>query len=113
MAPGVIADQVAGLEDAPCQIPFGFDEVADHEKGGANIVFGQDIEQARSPRGVRAIIVGESELARTARRNEGAAEELGAGPSGGVGVPADANSGCAGETDSTVNTDCQMRKHCC
>ncbi len=102
--PGMIADEVAGIRDAMRQLWFCSSEFSDHEEGGAHVVFGKDVEKTRRPCGVGAIVEGESELAGEAWGNEGAAEDLRGWPAGGVGKTADAEPGCAGDTDNSVNS---------
>ncbi len=64
MAPGVIADEMAGVGDSAGEFSFLFRKFADHEEGGAHIVLGEDVEKARRPSGlgpsskVRAICAG-------------------------------------------------------
>ena len=113
MAPGVIADEVSGVGDAANELRLGLGKLADHEERGAHIVLGEDVEQTRRPGGVGAVVEGEGELAGAARRDERPAKDLRGGPQGGIGEPADAKPGCAGDAECPVNTRCQRRKHCC
>ncbi len=113
MRPGMIADEVAGIGDAASEFRLGLSEFADHEECGAHVVCGKNVEEARRPRRIGAVIEGECEFAGIARGHESAAEKLGGGPMRGIGEGADAQPGCPGDTDSPVNTRCQRRKHCC
>lgn len=85
MGPAVVADEMAGVGDAASERVLGFGELADHEECGMDVVFGEDVEQARRPCGVRAVVEGEGKLARGAWGDESAAEDLRGGPVGGVG----------------------------
>lgn len=70
MAPGMVADEVAGGSDAAHQIRLGLSVTANEEEGGAHIVGGQDVEQARGPGGIGAIVKGEGQLAGATWCNE-------------------------------------------
>ena len=74
---------------------------AEQEKGGADVVLGEDFEELGGPLGVGAVVEGEGEFVGLARGDEGGAEELGGWPEGGVGVSA------AGETDGG-SADCTV-----
>ena len=90
VTPGMISDQVTGFKHAPSQVSFGLNEAPHHEKRGAHIVFSKHIEKARRPGRIRTIVVGEGKLSRTARRNQGAAEQLRARPARCIRVAANA-----------------------
>ena len=92
MGPGVIADQVTGIDNASSEFAFGLRKFANHEETGMHIVFGKDLEKARRPCRIRAIVEGEGKLSRAARRNEGTAEDLRARPARGIRESADAES---------------------
>ena len=92
VVPGVVADEVPGLVDLLDQRALGGGVFAEQEKGGADVVLGEDFEELGGPLGVGAVVEGEGEFVGLARGDEGGAEELGGWPEGGVGVSA------AGET---------------
>lgn len=104
VAPGVVADQVAGVGDAASEFRLGLGELAHHEEGCAHVVLGEDVEQTRRPGRVRAIVEGQGELARRSRSNEGTAEDLRSGPMRGVCKATDAQSGCTSKSEDSVNT---------
>ena len=64
MAPGVIADEVAGVGDSAGEFWLGLRKFADHEEGGVHIVLGEDVEEARRPCGIGAVVEGEGDLCR-------------------------------------------------
>ena len=76
MAPGVIADQVPGGQDAPDQRRLGLGKAAHKKEGGTDVVAGQRVEQAGRPGGVGAVVEGERQLAGAARGNQRRAKQL-------------------------------------
>src|SRR5215472_12717564 len=99
MAPGVVADKVAGLCDAARQLALSFREFAQHEECGMHIVFGKNVQQARCPRRIGAIVEGKGQLSRPSRSDESAAENLRGRPTRSVGVAPDAKAGHPSDTD--------------
>ena len=96
MAPGVVADEVAGGGDLADQRGLGLGAAADEEKGCADIVAGEEVEQAGRPDGVGAVVEGEGQFAGARRGDERGAEELRGGPHSRIGAAArrQAKSGC-------------------
>ena len=83
---GVVADEVAGGGDGS-RTMWGrwTDEAADDEEGGADVVAGEDFEEALGGDVVGAVVVGEGDFVGVGRGDEGFAEELGLSGEGGVG----------------------------
>lgn len=68
MSKGMIADNVAGLDDLAGEIGALLDVASDDKESCLNVVFGEDFEQVQSVRVVGTVVVGESDLARAARQ---------------------------------------------
>jgi hypothetical protein len=85
MSPGVVADEVAGVGDLANELRIGLSAAAYEKEGGADVAAGEQIEQARRPGGVGAVVEGEGEFAGARRSDERGTEELGGGPEGGIG----------------------------
>ena len=102
--PGVVADEVPGIEDAAGEVGLGLGEFANHEERGVNAVLGEDVEEARRTCGVGAVVEGEGKLAGGARCDEGAAKNLRGGPAGGIGKACRGEAEAAGRGDGCVNS---------
>ena len=113
VAPGVIADKVAGVGDAACECGLGLRKTADHEEGGADMVLGKDIEEARRPGGIGTVVEGESQFAGSTRRDEGAAEDLRSGPERSVSVSTTRQSNGCGDSNSCGDAGGEGGKHNC
>ena len=85
VAPGVIADEMAGVGDAAGEGWFGLGETAHHEEGRAHVALSEDVEEAGRPGGVGSVVEGKGEFAGAMRRDEGATEELRGGPERSIG----------------------------
>ena len=59
---GVVADEVSGGGDGSGDGGTLADEAADHEEGGADVVAGEDFEEALGGEVVGAVVVGEGDL---------------------------------------------------
>lgn len=93
---GVVPDKVSGSGYGAGEIgPLAY-EAADHEESGADVVAGQDFEEALGDAGVGAVVVGQGDLVGAGASNEDFAEELGLGPEGGVGPGSGEESGGGG-----------------
>jgi len=75
MAPGVVADEMAGGNDAADKRRLRAGMAANEEECGVNAVVGQDIEQTGCPGRIGSIVEGEGEFAWKTGRNEGFAED--------------------------------------
>ncbi len=104
MAPGVVADKVAGVGDASSEFQFSLGEFADHEESCAHFVLGQNVEKARRPCGVGAVVKGKREFAGAPRSRQRAAENLRGGPVRSIGKAGDAKADCTARTEHAVNT---------
>jgi len=103
VGPGMIADEMADAGHAAGELDLGLGELADHEKCGVDVVLGEDVEEARRPCRIGAVVEGEGELARAARGDEGAAEDLRGGPVGGVGETGHAEANSSGDAEARAN----------
>ena len=106
VAPGMIADEVASVGDAACEALLGFSVAADHEKGGVHVVRGEDVEEARGPCGVGAVVESEGHLAGAGRSNERTAEYLRGGPNGCVGKGAEGEAHRSDRAQAGINARC-------
>lgn len=91
---GVVADEVAGCGDGSGKVGTLADEATDEEEGGADLVAGEDFEEAFGGGGVGTVVVGEGDLVGIGARSEDFAEDLGVRPEGGVGGCSGEKSGC-------------------
>ena len=85
MRHGVVADEMAGGCDGASDVRTLTDVVADEEKGGADVVLGEDVEETFGGKVVGAVVVGEGDLVRVRSGDEELAEELGLRGESGVG----------------------------
>ena len=96
--PGVVlrmvADDVASGGDGAGDLRTLADVAADHEEGGADLVAGEDFEEAFGGEVVGAVVVGEGDLFGAAGGDEDGAEDLGLGLEGGI---RSCTCGCGGE----------------
>ena len=76
MAPGVIADDVAGIDDGAGNRGLLGGETAHEKEGCANAVTREDFEETRRPGGIGAVVEGEGQFAGARGRNERSAEDL-------------------------------------
>lgn len=106
MAPCVIPDQVPGICDAAREFGFRFGKFADHEESGTDIVPGKDVQKARCPPGVWAIVKGKREFSGAPRSRQGPAKDLRSWPMRCVGKRTDGQTGCAGQACCSVNSSC-------
>ena len=81
----MVADEVAGGGDGSGDGWALADEAADHEEGGADVVLGEDFEQALGGDVVGAVVIGEGDLVGIVAGDEDSSEELGLGGEGRVG----------------------------
>ena len=70
MGEGVVADNVAGLDDRAGNLRLLLDVASNQKKSGVNVVFREDFQQALGVRVVGAIVVGQCDLARAARQSD-------------------------------------------
>ena len=112
MAPGVVADEMAGGDNAAheCRLRAGM--AADEEERSANAAVGEDIEKAGSPGGVGAIIEREGQFARAKRSNEGFAKNPRARGERGVGTPTRSQGKPASSPQARRDFCAQSRIHC-
>src|SRR5580700_4220002 len=83
MCEGVVADDVAGLDDFAGELGALLDIPSDQKKSRADVVLGEDLQQAQRVRVVGTIVVGQGELLCAARQaGEGAAVPLSGGRHG-------------------------------
>src|ERR1700730_6100449 len=83
---GVVADEVSGGGYGAGDVRALTDEAADHEEGRADVVAAEECEESFGSDVVGAVVVGEGDLARALRGDQDFAEDLRAGPEGGVGA---------------------------
>ena len=88
VAPGVVADEVAGGDDPADEFRGGVGVAAEEEESGADFVGGEQFEQMRGPDGIGAVIEGKGQLAGPERGDEGGAEELRVGAERRIGAAA-------------------------
>ncbi len=88
VVPRVVADEVAGSDDAAHEIGCGVGVAAEKEERDADIVGGEQFEQTRRPDGVGAVIKSEGQLIGFRRGDEGGAKKARAGAERGVGAAA-------------------------
>ena len=69
MSEGVVADDVAGLDDFADDFRTLLDVASDQKKSCVHVVLGEDFQQAQGVRIVGAVVVGERDLARAARQS--------------------------------------------
>jgi len=101
MGEGVVADDVAGLDDLAGELGALVDVASDQEKSCVDIVLREDFQQAQGVWVVGAIIVSQCELPGSARQaGEGAAEPLSGGRHGLVAGGGQGGGGCRGEHGS-------------
>src|ERR1700733_4433809 len=93
MGRGVIAEKVAGGVNAADQVGTLLDEVADEEERGADVVLSQQVEEARRPGVVGAVVIGESEFRGIGAGDESVAEDLRLGPKRSVGAASGSEAG--------------------
>jgi hypothetical protein len=80
MAPGVIADQVAGIDQALHQRRLLFGVPAQEEERSRRMMLRKDVNKLRGPGRVWAIVEGKSQFAWAQGSYEGASEDLRARP---------------------------------
>src|SRR5579883_1577703 len=73
-----------GRVDAAGEVAALANEASDEEKGGTDVVAGEDVEELLGAGVVGSVVVGEGVFVWVASGEDGAAEELGGGPHGGV-----------------------------
>ena len=66
---GVVADDVAGLDEGASDFGMLANVESDQKKSCVDVVFGEDFEKSQTVQGVGAVIVGEGELAGGARQS--------------------------------------------
>ncbi len=95
MVPTVIAYCVASGGNLADEGGVACGVAANEEERGTDVLAGENVEELRSPVGVRAVVVGEREFAGLVRRDQCGTEDLRGGPERGVGerAPCEA-SGC-------------------
>jgi len=69
MSEGVVANDVAGLDEGASDFGMLANVQSDQKKSGVDVMFGEDFEELQSVGGVGAVIVGEGELAGGARQS--------------------------------------------
>ncbi len=70
MAPGMIADQVAGCNNPPHQLRLGLRMAAHQKKRRLHVVAAKNLQQPRSPHRIRTIVEGQRQFAWARRRNQ-------------------------------------------
>ena len=93
VVPRVVADKMAGGDDAAHEVWRSMGMAAEQEKGGADIVRGEQFEKAGGPGGVWAVVEGEGQLAGPGWGDQRGAEESRARPQSGVDATARSQAG--------------------
>ena len=111
MRPRMIPDGVPGRGDAPHQLRLRGRAAAEQKERGPHLVPRKNVEQPRRPQGIRAVVEGERQFARSRRRRDRRAEDAGTRPLRGIYKRAHGQARASRSAQPRVNSSRQSRDH--